>query len=74
MHGTFVKSNGLVPSIGASQDIYASSVKNKAKQNKDKLDAKAWSDFKAHARTMVGIGNKVWKNFCAKVGEAKQVA
>ena len=38
MHGTFVKSNGLVPSIGASQDIYASSVKNKAKQNKDKLD------------------------------------
>ena len=45
------------------------------KQKKQKkLDAKAWFDFKAHARIMVGIGNKIWKNFGAKVGEAKQAA
>ena len=44
-------------------------------QNKQtKSDAKAWFDFKAHSRTMVGIGNKIWKNFGAKVGEAKQAA
>ena len=42
--------------------------------NKTKLDAKAWFDFKAHAQTIVGIGNKIWKNFGAKVGEAKQAA
>ena len=42
--------------------------------NKTKSDAKAWFDFKAHARTMVRIGNKIWKNFGAKVGEAKQAA
>ena len=69
MHGTFVKSNGLVSSIGACQEIDASSVKYKTK-----LNAKAWFDFKARSQPMVGIGNKIWKNFGAKVGEAKQVA
>ena len=48
---------------------------SKTKQtNKTKLDAKAWFDFKADARTMVRIRNKIWKNFGAKVGEAKQAA
>ena len=42
--------------------------------NKTKLDAKAWFDFKAHGRTMVGIGNEIRKNFGAKVREAKQAA
>ena len=64
-----MKSNGLVPSIGACQEIDGSSVKNKTK-----LDAKAWFDFKAHARTTIRIGNKIWKDFGAKVGEAKQAA
>ena len=48
---------------------------SKTKQtNKTKLDAKAWFDFKADARAMVRIRNKIWKNFGAKVGEAKQAA
>ena len=49
--------------------LHASSVKMKTK-----LDAKAWFDFKAHGRTMVGIGNEIRKNFGAKVREAKQAA
>ena len=69
MHGTFVKSNGLVSLIGACQEIDASSVKNKTK-----LNAKAWFDFKAHAQSMVGIGKNIRKNSCAEVGEAKQAA
>ena len=49
--------------------LHASSVKMKTK-----LDAKAWFDFKAHGRTMVGIGNEIRKNFGAKVREAKEAA
>ena len=48
--------------------------KTKETKKQKKLDAKAWFDFKAHGRTMVGIGNEIRKNFGAKVREAKQAA